>query len=856
LDEQSQPALLGDRAASPGDAARGTLSGDLDVARGTLSGGTDAATDAPPAAGPRAPDLDVARELARGGMGIIWLATQRSLERPVAVKTLRPELARAASIEKFEAEALVTGRLEHPNIPPVHAYGRDVAGEPYLCMKLVKGTAWARLLAPETAEERERAAKVDRRGHLEILRRVAEAIAYAHSCGVIHRDLKPENVMVGEFGEVLVMDWGIALDLAKPRAPRPAGVLADPVGTPAYMAPEMARCEDDRIGPATDVYLLGGLLYEILTGAPPHAGEGLAQVLLAAAAGDILPPARRSPERKPPEALAEIALRALDPDPTRRYPSAADFSRAIDEYLRNEASLTLSATALVELAALEAKIATSTAIPAEVYGPLAACLGDLAQAVKLWSGNRAAQDGLRRGRLVHAEFAIREGDLGVAEAELAALPADDARVLALRAEIASARAARRRVRGLVGLLALGVLLAGTLVFRQTGRAEKAEAARARRAAATGICERILMSSPAERIETYKRALAVDPSWPEGWTGLARSYHMRAYDAHLGEDPQAATADLALAVAPFDRAVALEPSNPTLLLDRGYIHEMRGDRDSALADYRRAILVAPGSNAAFKSATEIAIAERRFEDAVALATGAIEDRAADMDYFRRGLARFVLGDLAGARADADCCLALYPRDEWYLTLKTLVLLALGDDGEAAGEMVLALRAHSHAPHLLPLAAYLAARHGDLERAQAIAARAREERDERARCYLAFEPLFAAARFAKPPHERLGRALNLEEDLAGLVPADVPAPLARRRRGEDRFRRGEVELAFADAARTLDEDPADGAARFLRARCHVALGEPEVVRADLRIAEALAPNLAKEIEALRAELGKRR
>src|SRR5262245_30044254 len=142
-----------------------------------------------------ASDFELGRELGRGGMGVVWEARQQSLDRAVALKTLHPGLEGGRAAERFAAEAMVVGRLEHPNIVPVHTYGLDESGHPYLCMKVVRGIEWARLLEPTTEEEEQRAAQIDLRGHLRILLDVCEAVRFAHSRGVVHRDIKPANVM-------------------------------------------------------------------------------------------------------------------------------------------------------------------------------------------------------------------------------------------------------------------------------------------------------------------------------------------------------------------------------------------------------------------------------------------------------------------------------------------------------------------------------------------------------------------------------------------------------------------------------------------------------------------------------------
>ncbi len=856
---------------------KGTLSGDDGVAGDRWSGageggpGERTDRDAPPVEdGLAAADYEVQRELGRGGMGIVWIATQRSLSRPVAVKTLRAELCGGAPAGKFEAEALITGRLEHPNIPPVHAYGRDDLGRPYLCMKLVKGVEWAKLLEPRTPEEKERAGKLDFRAHLKIIERACEAIGFAHAHGILHRDLKPENVMVGEFGEVLVMDWGIALDLkerdarlAREAARGPGGAAAPrrPVGTPAYVPPEMAQADEAGHGPWTDVYLLGGMLYELLAGVPPHKGESVMEVLLAAQKGEVEPPRARAPGREIPEALADVAMKALHPDPERRYRSASEFEDGIREYLRNEASVKLSDAALAELARVEAAIAAGRAPTGEIYPAFAACIAELRQAEKLWSGNRAAREGLVAARLAYASFALDRGDVALAESQLEAVPPDAPGLPALRELVAAVHAARaadaRRRKRMFALLGLAVVLAigaGALAVRQGRRADESEARRVRRAEAVGIAEGATWLATDERIEVLERALRVDPKWPEGWSDLARAQMDRSYDLWLAGEMTAAARYLDGAVGGFDAAVELEPGNEIIVADRGYVHEVRGDLPRALADLRRAIELGPESHAGGEGRVMVAFAEGRFADAEREGTRTIAIAPNETDFFRRALARYCLGDMKGALEDAKKCekLATRGEDEYYHALHALILLGDGRVREGADRIVRGLRYAPRGPHLLPLLAYLAARHGDVERARALEALAREAQRRSARCWLAMDPCWRAAARAKPPYDVVGKALAMELDFASIFPAVPARTLALRRRGEERFARGEHELALADADRALGDDPADGYARLLRARCFLALGHLDAARADLAASEVLAPHRLADIEAVKRAL----
>ncbi len=293
------------------------------VASGTA--GTVPSDDGPAEVSPE--HYRVEGEFARGGMGRVLLARDRRLGRTVAIKELH-EGAGPGAAGRFVREALVTARLQHPAIVPVYEAGRWPGGRPFYAMKLVEGRSLDGLL-------REAGSLSARLALLPHLIAVAEAVAYAHTQRVVHRDLKPANVLVGPFGEAVVVDWGLARDLGEGRArerEEPAAVPATAaagqtvtgtvLGTPHYMPPEQALGlpVDER----ADVYALGAMLYFLLTGAPPHAGRSAEEALAAAAGGRVEPVERREPEA--PADLAAIARRAMAAAPGDRYPSARELA--------------------------------------------------------------------------------------------------------------------------------------------------------------------------------------------------------------------------------------------------------------------------------------------------------------------------------------------------------------------------------------------------------------------------------------------------------------------------------------------------------------------------------------------------
>ncbi len=271
-------------------------------------------------------------EVARGGLGRVVQAFDRRLGRRVALKELLARDPKAE--ERFVREARITARLEHPNIVPVHEAGRWPNGERFYAMKLVEGRTLSEALG--SAESRE-----ERLELLAHLIDVADAVAYAHSQGILHRDLKPANVMVGSFGETVLLDWGLAKDLldeaADPPSPHPETQTERPsietsdgivVGTPPYMAPEQAR--GDRLDERADVYALGAMLYQVLCGKRPYEDVAPKEVLLAVVSGPPAPIARLASDM--PRDLVAVVEKAMARDPGHRYPSAKEMAEELRRF--------------------------------------------------------------------------------------------------------------------------------------------------------------------------------------------------------------------------------------------------------------------------------------------------------------------------------------------------------------------------------------------------------------------------------------------------------------------------------------------------------------------------------------------
>jgi serine/threonine protein kinase len=330
-------------------------------------------------------------EIARGGMGCILETEDCKLGRKVAVKIMLWEMGVSdEQKQRFINEAAVLGMLEHPNIVPIHDLGRDSEGQLFYSMKLVKGRTLQAILN-DIRKERGDAAKqftLDRL--LTIFRKICDAMAFAHSRGIIHRDLKPENVMVGEFGEALVMDWGIAKNFHEPGmrdaaaspGQRPAtqavGLTMEGVimGSPNYMSPEQAGGRMTEMDARSDIFSLGGILYAILTLRPPVEGTTLDEVLRKVTSGSITPPASfgtttgkpktkgaileaakikplpHCPGGRVPAALSAVTMKALALKRENRYQNVAAFATDVEAYQNGFATSAENAGAWKQLTLL------------------------------------------------------------------------------------------------------------------------------------------------------------------------------------------------------------------------------------------------------------------------------------------------------------------------------------------------------------------------------------------------------------------------------------------------------------------------------------------------------------------------
>jgi serine/threonine protein kinase len=332
-----------------------------------------------------------------GGMGVVHLARQRSTGREVAVKAIHPERLQPAYLDAFRQECRTTAALEHPHIVPVYDAGAD-----FMVMKRLTG---------KSLEAHLRHADVPLTEHIEVLIKVCDAMTFAHSRGVIHRDLKGENVFVGSFGEVWVMDWGLAAAFAAdPDGRWLAPAITDAqgmcAGTPMCVPPEVATGDLSRIGPGIDLFLLGALLYRVLCGHYPYESASSKESLQMAARRELQPLLVRAPGA--PFRLLQAAERATAWDPDDRG-SVATFASDLKTWLHTSGA-TSEAHALLERAIAHLAAGERETSPEPRYRALGAAMAEAQRAMGLCPELRGAHELLARARKAFAAAAAAAGD--------------------------------------------------------------------------------------------------------------------------------------------------------------------------------------------------------------------------------------------------------------------------------------------------------------------------------------------------------------------------------------------------------------------------------------------------------------
>lgn len=398
--------------------------------------------------------FEMLQMIGRGGSGEVWEARDYRLPRSVAVKIVRGDKGallrgepseKSKRLENLRQEATTGSILEHPNIVPLYSLASSHDGqEDGIVMRLVRGQSWSRVLSEDF-----KMLSVDDflAKHLPILEDVALAIAFAHSRAVIHRDVKPSQVMLGDYGEVLLMDWGLAVCLDasnlegpwKPAiSPLPPTIYdtPNPAGTPAFMAPEQTLLSPNKLGPWTDVYLLGATLFYLLTGEYPHMGNTAVEVFREAIQGMLKPMEECSRDRHIPEELRSLVLEATQPEISDRHLTAKDFATRISAFRTGQ---TRRIEAQKRIAAVERELSS----PEAGYSQYSRIVGELDSIQALWPTAPQFAALRQQAHRLFAEAALEQGDLSLAQVEVDRLEPtkDKSRI---RAEIDRQQAKRRR----------------------------------------------------------------------------------------------------------------------------------------------------------------------------------------------------------------------------------------------------------------------------------------------------------------------------------------------------------------------------------------------------------------------------
>ncbi len=436
-------------------------------------------------------EFELETELGAGGMGRVFRARQISLGRDVAVKQLQPTADMPDATQAFESEACITAILEHPNIVPVYDMGVDQGDQIFYSMKLIDGTPWDDLLAkrPPGSVDAPDGGEIDLRAHLEILLETANAVAYAHSRGIIHRDIKPQNIMVGEYGEVLLVDWGLACAL-QTNPDRPTRILdisqvLITCGTPVYMPPEISTGQRQWVGPWTDVFMLGAVLFEVLYGVPPREEGSAIDALKVASRNQWAFPEVISADLEPyHDILRPVLERALATHPHARQPDGKAFANEVRAALRHLDSAELSSEAVADFREVEAvqaqlqqeRLAGGMARHTDqqqTYRTLGRVVAVLEQALHSWPQNAVAQHYIVEAHLLHAFCALSNQEISVVRQQLDMLghmpagviptPEQSTRAASLKKRLETAIGTRERRRRLIKLLQVSAIVLALIV---------------------------------------------------------------------------------------------------------------------------------------------------------------------------------------------------------------------------------------------------------------------------------------------------------------------------------------------------------------------------------------------------------
>ncbi len=593
------PAPSGDQYPTrPGDTPPGPSTVEQDASRLGATLATNPGSGAAPAGGHAVPpgarqvgDYELLDELGRGGMGVVFKARDRKLQRLVALKMIRGgAYASATVVERFLAEARAAARLDHPHIVPVHEIG-EADGLPYFVMALVEGGSLQERLATGPLPPREAAA---------LLRQVAEAVQHAHERGIIHRDLKPQNILLqreeGTAGAAAGPLWPKVSDFGLARALDEHGVTAtgEVLGTPSYMPPEQAAGRTREVGPASDVYSLGAVLYCLLTGRPPFQAPSVAEALRLAQDQEPVPPRRLAPGV--PRDLQTVCLKCLEKAPARRYASAQALAADLGRFLAGEPVQARPAGPLGRAAKWARRRPAVAGLLAGLAAVVAVAFGVIAWELHQTRAALAREGQAKRERALARVGALLDAAPPAVPRILADLEADRAEVLPRLRELwadTAAGAPGRRTRLALALAeepAAQEELVGCLLSADDP-AEVLLARDALRPHAGELRERLWARSsdgqakPAERFRALVALAAFDPAdgrWP-GHAADAAGWLLASDPLHLGPWVDALRPARAALLPPLSEALRKSEAPERRAAAAAVLADYAADRPEVLAD---------------------------------------------------------------------------------------------------------------------------------------------------------------------------------------------------------------------------------------------------------------------------------
>ncbi|MGE0431210.1 MAG: tetratricopeptide repeat protein [Planctomycetota bacterium] len=834
----------------PRGAARRRIAGDSDDLASTRPQSRVVAdTRAGLPAAPRAAASGMNRfrlgdELGRGGMGTVRLAEDPQLRRELAIKLLHD--ADPASSEQFIEEAQITSQLQHPNIVPIYEFGSDSDGRPWLAMKRIEGDSLADRIAAWKRSDGGRAIPPGRMATiLTMFSKACDAVAFAHSRGVIHRDIKPHNIMVGAYGELLLVDWGLAKPLAgnadtmaeQPARPirtarRETGDAAtldgDVFGTPAYMPPEQAEGRIGDVDEQSDIFALGGVLYHMLTLSAPYAGRGASETLALAAQHRLIAPRRRAPAAGIPRELQAIVLKAMAADKADRYATVDAMQADLAAWQAHLPTTAWRAGPIERLAKWTRRHPTLS------LASLLIMLAGLAVAVLV--GQLQASESARRLAEADKRTAELESNLAIEKQRAAEQAAHAAQLktestvetmMALLDEGSRDRIERFR-KALTGARARGTrdeefgrrlgkdardyMIAYDQLFElcHQNRVEPTPAQ---------LFERALIRKTtgdlSGAIEDYDAALRQRTDLHELWVGRG------AARLKLGE-AESALRDL-------DRALQLAPESVSALIGRGNALKALGRLDEALEMYTAAIAASDQDTTTWHSRGNFYGDTGQWELSIRDYTKALEFKDALPDSWAcRGQSRLMIGQVDEAMADFAQAVKVDPDYAQTYVYRSTALCSLGRLDEALADCNTALRINPELDIALWNRSNIHKFNGDLDAALADINEA-----------IRLKPTAGAFCNRGEIHARANRIPEALADYAAAIEADARCDGAYINRAIIRVRQKRFDDAVADLDQAIRINPGQSAAYVTRGNIRFQRNDYDGAIADYNKATSLDP-----------------